>query len=213
MNTTLNILPPLITAAALKLIHDADPAPSSPRFIPHEVVLGLLVLQARLGIPWRFMLCKSTLLARRARWIELGVFDRLMELMLVEPDEVSYVDCTFIECKQPHPDRGWTKIGNGLKIQAICRDDGRLVAVRVTCAGPGEARLLQAFLDENPGLDIEWIVGDSAYDTRPAREHAEARGAHLITSNDWPSRKRSMIPTSVAPRSASAGSSSESSAA
>ena len=134
------------------------------------------------------MPCKSTVLARRRHWIELGVFDALLGLVLAEPDEVSYVDCTFIECKQPHPDRGWTKIGNGLKIQAICRDDRRIVGVRVSAAGPGEARLLKAFLDERPDLPIQWIVGDSAYDTRAARADCEERGAHLITTNNAPGR-------------------------
>jgi hypothetical protein len=42
---------------------------------------------------------ESTLLTRRREWIELGIFQRLMELALA-PDEVSYVDCIFIEYKQ-----------------------------------------------------------------------------------------------------------------
>ena len=121
---TLNILPPRATAEALQLIAEVDPESSNPRFLAHETTLQLLAMQARLGIPWRFMPCKSTILARRRKWIQEGVFDELLIAMLAAPDEVSYVDCTFIECKQPHPNRGWTKIGNGLKIQAVCRDDG-----------------------------------------------------------------------------------------
>jgi len=100
MNKLLNILPPHVTAAALQLIHRVDPEGSSPRFISHNVVLQLLALQARLGIPWRYMPCKSTLLARRRHWIELGIFEDLMKELMVSSDEVSYVDCTFIECKR-----------------------------------------------------------------------------------------------------------------
>jgi transposase len=139
------------------------------------------------------MPCKSTLLARRAHWIKLGVFEDLMRMLMVDPDEVSFVDCTFIECKQPHDDRGWTKIGNGLKIMVICRDDGKIVAINVACASKAEYKLLQELLAENPGLIIQWLIGDSAYDVAENRERCEARGAHIIiTTNNWPTRKQSL---------------------
>ena len=48
-----------------------------------------------------FMPHESTPLSRRREWIELGIFQRLMELALAPPNEVSYVGCTFIEYKQP----------------------------------------------------------------------------------------------------------------
>ncbi len=188
MKTTLNILPAAAAEQALHIIREVDPEGASPRFISHEVLLALLALQARLGTPWRFMPHKSTLLARRRRWIEQGVFDALLSLSLAEPNEVSYVDCTFIECKSPHPERGWTKIGNGLKIQAICRDDRQIVAARVSCASPGEGRLLEALLREQPDLPIQWLVGDAAYDALRTRVLCAARGAHLITTNDGPRR-------------------------
>jgi len=182
-------MPSCAAEAALSIIRKVDPEGASPRFISHEAVLDLLAQQVRLGIPWRSMPHKSTLLAHRRSWIKAGVFDALLGSALVEPDEVSYVDCTFIECKQPHPDRGWTKIGNGLKIQAVCRDDGRIVTLRVTCASPGEGRLLEALLDEQPDIPIQWIVGDSAYDSLRMREHCAERGMHMITTNDGARRK------------------------
>ncbi len=189
---TLNVLPPALLAPALSLIRERDSEGSAANFIPHVVVLQLLALQARLGIPWRFMPCKSTLLDRRRRWIELGIFADLMRMLMVDPDDVSFVDCTFIECKQPHDDRGWTKIGNGLKIMVICRDDGKIVAVKVACASKAEYKLLRELLDENPGLILQWLVGDSAYDVAANREYCAGRGTHVITTNNWPTRKESL---------------------
>jgi len=190
--TRLNFIPQHVAEAALSIICAADPEGSAANFLPHKLVLQLLALQVRLCIPWRCMPCKSTLLARRRRWIELGIFDRLMKSMLVEADEVSFVDCTFIECKEPHPDRGWTKIGNGLKIMVICRDDGKIIAIKVACASKAEAKLLQDLLAEKPWLAIQWLVGDSAYDTPDNRSGCAARGMHMITTNNWPNRKESL---------------------
>ncbi len=79
-----------------------------------------------------------------------------------------------------------------MKIQVICRDDGKIVAVKVACASKAEAKLLQELLDENPGLIIQWLIGDAAYDTAENRKRCEVRGAHIITTNNWPSRKLSL---------------------
>jgi len=51
----------------------------------------------------------------------------------------------------------------------------RFLGAFVEGATEAAARLLQAWLEERPDLPIQWIVGDSAYDTAGFREYARAR--------------------------------------
>jgi len=162
-----------------------------PRYVPDERVIDALYWQAKTNCPWRFLPpwfpSKSTVFERRARWISAGVFDTLMMLTLVDCPELGLIDATFIECKAPLAERGWTKIGNGIKVQALCDGNGRLSSVIIDSAGPGEANMARRF-ECLPSI----LIGDSAYDTLALREHARELDCELVTTNNWPGRKQSL---------------------
>ena len=97
------------------------------------------------------------------------------------------IDATFIEVKSPLPQRGWTKIGNGLKILALCAPDGAFSAISCGSAGPGEARLAATLFERVSPPQL--LLADAAYDTRRLREQLSERDCRLLTTRPWPSRK------------------------
>ena len=172
-----------------------DPRTADLRFIAPELVIEGLYWQTKTGTHWREIPAslpgKSTLFARRKLWMLDGVFERVMAKLMVEPGWDGYIDATFIEAKQPHPLRGWTKIGNGLKVQLVVRDDGRICALEVASANDAECIVAQRLLRKMRFLPAR-LGGDSAYDTLTLRELVNLLRSRLVTTRNWPSRKLSL---------------------
>lgn len=172
-----------------------DPRSSDPRWIVPQLILEGLYWQAKTGCQWRDMpACypgKSTLLDRRRQWIADGVFARVMAGLMVEPGWDGYIDATFIEAKQPNALRGWTKIGNGLKIQLLVRDDGRICALELANANEAECLVAARLLPKLRYLPAR-LGADAAYDTLTLRELVALLRSRLVTTRNWPSRKVSL---------------------
>ena len=186
-----NQLPTVVTSAVTQLVAQAGLSSQHHRRISDERVLEALHWQARTGCPWRLLPKalpgKSTIFRRRALWLAAGIFDALLVGALAPTTSEQLIDATFIEVKSPLPERGWTKIGNGLKILALCAPDGAFSAVSCGSAGPGEARLAAALFEHVPAPRL--LLADAAYDTRRLREALSKRDCRLLTTRPWPSRK------------------------
>jgi len=155
------------------------------RTIKDAEVIEALFHQAKTGCAWADLpSCypsKTTVFRRRAEWIEAGVFDALLGEFLIEPKGEMLTDATFIECKAPIAERDWTKIGDGLKLQAVTSKDGRFSFFSVGSARPHESKVLLDLMEEMDSLPSK-LLGDAAYATEDLRSYAATRGCKVVTT-------------------------------
>jgi transposase len=184
-------IPAAVWAAVKPLLPVPPDKTRDSRWIADERVVAALFYQAKTGCQWRALPAEfpsiATVFRRRRLWIEAGVFDELIDASLASLPTEGYVDASFVEVDSRLPEKAWTKIGQGLKIQAICDPDGRPELVQLAPARDGEAGLAERF-SELP----KQLIGDSAYDTNWLRKHAAELGCRLVTNNNWPGRNRSL---------------------
>jgi transposase len=131
---------------------------------------------------------KSAVHRHFKRWVEAGVFERIMrdsgrlvedrgEYRLYE----CYIDATFSKAKGGGDGIGCTKAGKGVKIMVLVDARGLPVAVETAPASPHESTLVQALFDwmlteEAP----ERVIGDKAYDSDALDKMLAANGVELI---------------------------------
>jgi transposase len=190
-----NHLAAAVWAAVQPLLPEPPDETQDSRYIPDERVLEAIWWQARTGCPWRLLPVSfpsfATVFRRRRAWIAAGVFEALLQAALVPVPREASIDATFIEADSRLPEKAWTKIGQGLKIQAICGPGSHMSALGLSPASRGEACLAERLLRGAPVLP-ERLLGDAAYDTLALREHTSDLGINLITTNNWPRRTRSL---------------------
>lgn len=122
------------------------------------------------------------------RWVEAGVFERVMRDAgrLVEDRGEHrlyecFVDGTFSKAKGGGDGIGCTKAGKGVKIMVLVDARGLPVAVDTTSASPHESRLVQGLLDFMLTDELpERIVGDKAYDSDQLDDELAAEGIEMI---------------------------------
>ena len=128
------------------------------------------------------------------RWVEAGVFERIMRdagRLVEERGEYRLYECfidgTFSKAKGGGDGIGCTKAGKGVKIMVLVDARGLPVAVETCSASPHESKLVQQLFDwmlteEAP----ERVIGDKAYDSDTLDEDLAADGIEMIA----PHRKR-----------------------
>lgn len=134
------------------------------------------------------------------RWVEAGVFERIMRdaghFVEARGDYRLYecfIDGTFSKARGGGDGIGCTKAGKGVKIMVLVDARGLPVAVDTCSASPHESRLVQQLFDwmltdETP----ERVIGDKAFDSDELDEELAADGIELIAPH-----RRSRRPENV----------------
>ncbi len=138
-------------------------------------------------LPRRFG-SKSTVHRWFKKWVEAGVFERIMRDAgkLVEERGgyrlyECFIDATFSKAKGGGDGIGNTKVGKGVKIMVLVDARGLPVAVDTAPATRHESQLVQQMVDFMlPAETPERIIGDKAYDSDPLDEELAQDAIELI---------------------------------
>lgn len=138
-------------------------------------------------LPRRFG-SKSTVHRWFKKWVEAGVFERLMRdagRCVEQRDGYKlyecYIDGTFIKAKGGGDGVGCTKAGKGVKIMVLVDARGLPVAVNTSSASPHESKLVQHLFDFMlTTLTPDRLIGDKAYDSDALDEELATHGTDLI---------------------------------
>ena len=123
-------------------------------------------------LPRRFG-SKSTVHRWFRKWVQAGVFERIMRRAgrcVEERDGYRLYECfidgTFSKARGGGDGIGCTKAGKGVKIMILVDARGLPVSVNTTSAAPHESQLVQGLFDFMLTRALpERIIGDKAYDS------------------------------------------------
>jgi transposase len=173
-----------------------DPATSPkggrPRANKRDVIRGIFWILDN-GAKWKDLPrefgSKSTVHRWFKKWVEDGVFERLMHDAAARVETRGayklyecFIDGTFSKAKGGGDGVGCTKAGKGVKIMVLVDARGLPVAIDTCSASPHESTLVQELFDfmltsEPPTK----LIGDRAYDSDKLDAELAARGTELIS--------------------------------
>ena len=172
----------------------ASPLGGRPRANKRNVIRGIFWILDN-GAKWKDLPrefgSKSTVHRWFKRWVDEGVFERLMHDAAARVETRGdfklyecFIDGTFSKAKGGGDGIGCTKAGKGVKIMVMVDARGLPITVDTCSASPHESTLVQELFDfmltSTPPVKV---IGDRAYDSDKLAEDLAARGTELIAPN------------------------------
>jgi transposase len=174
--------------------HVASPKGGRPTASKRDVIRGIFWILDN-GAKWKDLPSefgsKSTVHRWFKKWVEDGVFERLMFEAAERVEERDgyklyecYIDGTFSKAKGGGDGIGCTKAGKGVKIMVMVDARGLPIAVDTCSASPHESKLVQHLFDFMMTRQVpERLIGDKAYDSDELDDELNKRGVEMIAPN------------------------------